>query len=259
MQMPRKAREKSRSGIYHVLVRGINRQDIFQDDEDRQKYLETMRKIKEKSQCQLYGYCLMSNHVHLLIQEGKEEISQVMKRLGASYAYWYNWKYERSGHVFQDRYKSEIVEDDKYFLAVLRYIHRNPLQANIVNDIGNYRWSSYEAYLTDRSQGTDLINMEFALGIFGANIRDAVEGYIRYMKESNSSGFLEDSKREKRTDDEVRYELRKRQAEKSITDLERMSRNERNEILRELKAIDGISIRQLARITGLGRNVIANT
>lgn len=88
----------------------------------------------------------MDNHVHILIREGKEPLSKVMKRIGVSYVYWYNWKYERNGHLFQDRYKSEPVEDDKYLLTVIRYIHQNPLKAGIVDSIDQYQWSSHHEY-----------------------------------------------------------------------------------------------------------------
>jgi REP element-mobilizing transposase RayT len=141
--MPREAREKSKRGIYHVMLRGINRQDIFGDDEDRIKFVETMADCKVISGYKLYGYCLMSNHVHILIKIEKEPIEQVFKRIGARYVHWYNWKYERCGHLFQDRFKSEVVENDSYFLVVLRYILQNLVKAGLTASIGEYRWSSY--------------------------------------------------------------------------------------------------------------------
>ena len=87
----------------------------------------------------------MSNHIHLLIEEGREDLGIVFRRIGARYVYWYNRKYKRSGHLFQDRYKSEAVKNDKYLLTVLRYIHQNPIKAGIENDIRKYPWSSYNA------------------------------------------------------------------------------------------------------------------
>ena len=145
--MPRSARKRSASGIYHIMLRGINRQDIFHDEDDKQRFLGILKKVKETSLCEVYGYCLMGNHVHLLIREGKEALSQIMKRVGTAYAYWYNTKYERIGHLFQDRFKSENVDDDSYFLSVLRYIHQNPLKAKMVNTMSEYVWSSYESYI----------------------------------------------------------------------------------------------------------------
>lgn len=101
----------------------------------------------------------MSNHIHLLIKEGKAELGIVFRRIGARFVYWYNSKYVRSGHLFQDRYKSEVVEDDKYFMTVLRYIHQNPVKAGIENDIAKYQWSSYNEYLRENS----ICNTKFAL------------------------------------------------------------------------------------------------
>jgi REP element-mobilizing transposase RayT len=110
--MPRKPREKGETGIYHVIVRGVGQQDIFHEEDDFHRYLETTKKISLESGVSILGYCLMTNHVHLLLRENNGDISVFMKRLDVSYAYWYNWKYERIGHVFQDRFKSECVEDD---------------------------------------------------------------------------------------------------------------------------------------------------
>ena len=129
INMPRQARRKSESGIYHILLRGINRQQIFEDIEDFEKFLEVLKDCKAISDYKLFAYCLMSNHVHLLIKEEKEPIEQIMKRIATRFVYWYNIKYQRVGHLFQDRFKSEPVENDAYFMTVIRYIHQNPLKA----------------------------------------------------------------------------------------------------------------------------------
>ena len=127
--MARLARERSNSGIYHVMVRGINRQSLFEDDEDRQRLIQTIGVYKSISNYDLYGYCLMNNHIHLLMRETREPISQAIKRISSSYVHWYNLKYKRCGHLFQERFKSEVVETNAYFLTVLRYIHQNPIKA----------------------------------------------------------------------------------------------------------------------------------
>jgi len=131
--MPRVARIKSNSKIYHIMIRGINQQNIFSVNEDNEKFIAILAKYHQKSEYEIYAYCLMGNHVHLLIKEGREPISNFMKRIGTSYVSWYNWQYNRKGHLFQDRYKSQPVENDAYFLTVLRYIHQNPLKADLVN------------------------------------------------------------------------------------------------------------------------------
>ena len=141
--MPRQARRKSESGIYHIILRGINQQQIFEDEEDSRRFLETLSKYKEQCGYEIYAYCLMGNHVHILLKEGKENLTLVLKRIAGSYVYWYNWKYHRSGHLFQDRFKSEPVEDDAYFLTVIRYIHQNPVKAGICRNVDGYKFSSY--------------------------------------------------------------------------------------------------------------------
>jgi len=104
-------------------LRGINRGDIFFDDDDSLRFLETLAQKKRNQEYELYGYCLMSNHVHLLVRENEDTVSRTMSRIGTSYAKWYNQKYSRSEHVFQGRYGSECVEEDKYLLTVVRYMH----------------------------------------------------------------------------------------------------------------------------------------
>ena len=101
--MARTARATGDSGIYHVMLRGINRQRIFEDDEDRDRFLEILKKSKEKDGFDLIAWCLMPNHVHLMIHENEVKLGTIFRRIGASYVYWFNGKYERTGHLFQDR------------------------------------------------------------------------------------------------------------------------------------------------------------
>ena len=121
--MPRTGRAKSKTKIYHLILRGINKQTIFEDDEDRIKFIQTLKECKNRSSMEIFAYCLMSNHIHLLIKEGKEDLGITMRRLGAMYVYWYNCA-RQACHLFQDRYKSENVEDRNYLLTVLRHIHQ---------------------------------------------------------------------------------------------------------------------------------------
>ena len=159
--MARKARIKSETGIYHIMLRGINKQDIFLDDEDYRKFLKTLNDCKKKSHFELYAYCLMSNHIHLLLKENENDISTIIKQIACSYVYWFNRKYERVGHLFQDRFRSEPVDNDEYFLTVLRYIHQNPVKAKIAAQCDDYLYSSYKLYFID----TVLIDKEFTFSI----------------------------------------------------------------------------------------------
>ena len=140
INMPRQARKTSGTGIYHVMLRGINRQDIFEDDEDYMKFLQSLHQLVEcydergyrvPSLCHFYAYCLMPNHVHLLIQEKTVAIGEIVKRITISYAYHFNKKYQRNGHLFQERFRSEPVDDIGYFKTLLCYIHQNPVHAGL--------------------------------------------------------------------------------------------------------------------------------
>ncbi len=150
--MPRRARKRSESGLYHVMLRGGNRQRIFHDETDYRIFLEGLRKYRDLCGFTLHAYCLLPNHVHLLIRENPsgETVSQVMKRLGVWYVARYNRRYERSGGLFEDRFRSEAVDSDAYFTTVIRYIHRNPVKAGIVDEPGRYPYSSYLEYVAPR-------------------------------------------------------------------------------------------------------------
>ena len=140
--MSRQARAKSSSGIYHVILRGINKQLLFECQADYDAFLNMLKSAKEKEPCNLFAYCLMPNHVHLLLQITDETPAHFLKRLAGSYALWFNNKYERTGHLFQNRYLSETVENDAYLLTVIRYIHMNPVKAGLCSSMDDYEYSS---------------------------------------------------------------------------------------------------------------------
>ena len=179
--MPRSARKKSATDIYHVMLRGINRQDIFQDEEDYRRFLRTLSECKALSGFELLCYCLMPNHVHLLIRVKNEPLDKIFRRIGSRYVYWYNAKYERVGHLFQDRYKSEPVEDDAYFLTVFRYILQNPMKAGLETAPGSYPWTSFAAYRTGDNILTDTA---YASGYFQS--RDDLLAFLRQHNEERA-------------------------------------------------------------------------
>lgn len=145
--MPRALRKKSRTGIYHVTMRGVNKADIFHNEEDYHTFLNYLKNSKDNSNAEIYAYCLMTNHIHLLIKEAEEDLAITIQRLGAGFVGWYNKKYERVGHLFQSRYFSDVVESDPYLLMVMRYIHQNPVKAGLVSRVMDYRWSSIHEYM----------------------------------------------------------------------------------------------------------------
>jgi len=146
--MPRTARIAPREHIYHVLTRGNNRQDVFEEDEDFRKYMGLLVLYKGKFHFKLYHYVMMTNHVHLVIEPSEEggSLSEIMKGINLSYARHYKQKYGHTGHFWQDRYKSILVSKDEYLLACGSYVELNPVRAKMVKDPVDYGWSSYQAY-----------------------------------------------------------------------------------------------------------------
>lgn len=249
--MVRHARQRCESGVYHVVLRGINRGDIFFDDDDCLQFLETLTLKKSNQEYELYGYCLMSNHVHLLLRENEDTVSRTMSRIGTSYAKWYNQKYERSGHVFQGRYGSECVEDDKYLLTVIRYIHNNPMKAGLVREPEVYRWSSIHSYTGGKEQPEGLIETEFILSLFHQNPIEGIQPFREFMQQENEDICLDDKIQCKKTDGEVKAEIEALMDGELIGKLQGMEKEKRNVILRTIKSSEGITLRQIARVTGL--------
>lgn len=249
--MSRVPRKKSNSGIYHIMLRGINRQTIFEGDQDKIKFLQTLQKYKAISQYELYSYCLMDNHVHLLIKESKETISEVMKRISSSYVYWYNLKYERCGHLFQERFKSESVENRDYFLTVLRYIHQNPIKAHLETYVFECKWTSIHEYVGK----VKIVDIDLGLQLFSSDRKKAIQLFTAYMNEVNNDQCLDDQAKVRMSDSEVReylYEL-------GITNssmLQNMEKGNRDATLAKLKKLNGVTIGQLSRVTGISKSVI---
>lgn len=254
--MPRKARNKSECGIYHIMLRGINRQTIFEDDEDKEKFLQTLSEIKDKSECRIFAYCLMNNHIHLLIKEEKEPIEIIFKRIGARYVYWYNWKYDRCGHLFQDRYRSEPVENDIYFLTVLRYILLNPKKSNLCNNLDEYRWSSFNDYMSENNYEYKITDINFALDMFAQEKEKQVGLFYNYINVSNDDKCLDLQEVKKKVGDEELKEEIKNKLKLEPNKIQNLSPDEQIKIIKKIKEIKGVSLRQISRITGFSVNKI---
>jgi len=249
--MPRGTRKKSTTGIYHVVLRGINKQRIFEDTQDYRKFLETIKISKDKSGYTLFAYCLMNNHIHLLIKEGTESLGNTFRRIGASFVYWYNWKYSRCGHLFQDRYKSEPVETDRYFLTVSRYIHQNPIKAGIVKGIEQYSWSSYQEYITK----PEICDTVFALKLFSEDYQEAFALWQEFNQAENNDQCLEYDDGTRLNDKEAKELILSIVDVKIPTEIQRYEKQKRNLIIKTLKD-QGLPVRQIARLTGISYGVI---
>jgi putative transposase len=250
--MARSARKRSESGIYHVVTRGNNKQDIFLDDDDRQQYYMVLAQAKQNSDFSLYAYCFMDNHVHLLIKENLESVSEVMRRIGSSYVYRFNLKHERVGYLFQDRYKSEPVLDDGYFITVLRYIHKNPVKAGLVEKAGDYIWSSYRDYLSGRG----ITDQLFALKLFSQNRVKAVQLFQDYHQQSNDDRCLDIELIDKLSENEALGAILEAFQVESIEELTNLDNKRKREALKILKSNYKLSIRQIEKLTGINRGII---
>ncbi len=268
--MPREARKFASSGYYHVVARGIGHQILFEQEEDYLQILKTIEKCKTEERFEVIAYCLMENHIHLLLC-AERGLSNIMKRIFTSYATYYNKKYERVGHLFQNRFMSEPIENEAYLFTVIRYIHNNPPKAGICPR-EQYRWSSWREYM---SVG-DLVSTKKVLDMFGGK-----EAFIQYSKAKDETECLEISKPRLLSDQSARemiiqmldleaYRIRDGECMKGEDETERTSndsgggivtrmrglgRKDRDHMIKRFKE-EGLSVRQIERLTGISRGVI---
>lgn len=252
--MPRVARKKSKTGIYHIIHRGNNRQMIFKDDEDRSKFLYKLIDYKEICEYEIYAYCLMGNHMHLVLKEGLEPLEQIMRRIGASYVHWYNSKYERIGNLFQDRFKSEPVNTDAYLKTVIRYVHQNPVKAKIAKDLLDYKWSSYGEYIG--SSKNILIDKDYILEMFSENSEKALKEFAAFHNIYKDDKCLEIEEKKKIISDGELVKIIKNTFDIDPKAIKNEEKNIMNDILKKTLEIEGVTTRQLARVTEISPNTI---
>lgn len=244
--MPRSARKQSESDVYHVISRGVNQSIIFEDDSDNGRFLEMLREAFWKEGVELYCWCLMGNHFHLLVHADSERLSAAMKSLLARYAVYFNTRHGRSGHLFQDRFRTEAVDTDEYLMTVVRYIHQNPLKAGLA-DSCDYRWSSYGEYCS----AGDTCSTERVLGIFGG-----LGPFTEFHAVDSDDRCLDvTAPRRRMGDAEAISFVESEFGLGTIGRIAGMPAEERNAILRKMKQA-GISIRQAQRLTGVGKRIV---
>ena len=249
MSMPRKARLKSRSNIYHVMLRGINRQTIFEDNGDRHYFLTVLKTCKELSGFKLYAFCLMSNHIHLLIETGDEPLVQIFKRIGGRYVGWYNHKYERVGHLFQDRFRSENVETDQYFMTVLRYILQNPMKAGMEDHPGTYRWSSFLAYEKGAGSITDT---QYAFDLFHSK-----SSLMEYLQQTGDDAVMDEPDYRWRIKDDVAKQIMTRISQCTcISDYQKLESSVQKQYAAEMY-LENLTMGQISRLTGMSKTTIS--
>ncbi|CUH97709.1 hypothetical protein P22_3844 [Propionispora sp. 2/2-37] len=263
--MPRQSRKLSESKIYHVMIRGNERKNIFLTEEDKQRFIDTLCEKNKDQTYAIYAYCLMDNHVHLLINEGSDGISQIMKRINISYVYYFNKKYGRMGHLFQDRFKSEPVDTDVYLLSAVRYIHNNPVKAGIVNVAEQYQWSSYRLYVQTRGQSS-FVDREFILSLFSNVAEKSIQLFVEYSKMPNDECFIdlpeEEIGKPIQTEGQVK-EFVNNYLSCRDTCIKELKHKDNASLLRELisklKTESNLSVRQIANLLEVNRNIVQRT
>lgn len=188
--MPRKARAEVEGGLYHVITRGNNRQRIFNSPPDYEKFLSLLAVQKINLPFFLYAYCLMSNHVHLLIERQASPVGQIMHRLLTGYAQYYNRRHRKVGHLLQGRYKAILCQSDRYLSELVRYIHLNPVRARIVRKPEECQYSSHRAYLG--LEPARIVDIDPVLRHFGAKSSVARESYRQFVAAGIKHGRREE-------------------------------------------------------------------
>jgi putative transposase len=245
--MPRQARQFSNSGYYHVVSRGAEHQNIFNDDEDFQCMLQALHKLKQAINFEIYAYCLMGNYMHLVIKEKKTgDISLIMKRLMTKYAIYFNRKYKRCGSLVTNRYKSTPVKIDEHFLPLLCYIHQSPVKARLVAKVEDYSYSSFQEYI----YGGDITDTAFAIVLAGRN-----EWLLMHEQECEED--FDTFGKQMLSDEEIIRKIKFCTGGREPEEIREWPKDVRNAMLKQLREEEELSIRQIERLTGISRGVIA--
>ena len=187
--MPRQARLDAPGTLHHVMIRGIEGANIFWDDEDREHFLSRVGTIGKATETRILAWALLDNHVHMLLFSGSSGLPRFMRRLLTGYAVWFNRRHQRSGHLFQNRYKSIVCEEDRYLLELVRYIHLNPLRSRVVQsleELERYRWSGHGVIVGKVQR--DWQEKEYVLDQFGRGERQSIRAYRKFMEEGKGLG-----------------------------------------------------------------------
>ena len=244
------------------MMRGINHENIFNDEEDYFQFIVTLDRMRfryddEGSPCGInctyYAYCLMSNHIHLLIREREESIGETIKRIASSYVFYYNRKYGRDGHLFRDRFKSEPVNDMGYFTTLLRYIHQNPVKAKLVERVSDYLYSSWGEF--DGTVEPVFQICDTATVLKRLPFDELKEWVDEPLEDDISCIDIEDISRGRPSDDQVWLMIKEYTGATNSNAFQQLEDEIKRDVLKTLKS-KGASHRQLERLTGVGRGII---
>jgi REP element-mobilizing transposase RayT len=187
--MPRQSRIDAAGALHHITIRGIERRRIFVDDQDREDFIERLSQLLQETKTLCYAWALMSNHVHLLLRTGISPIASIMRRLLTGYAVGFNRRHRRYGHLFQNRYKSILCEEDPYLQQLVAYIHLNPVRAGMVEDIATlkaYPFTGHSALMGKMLRPWQ--DTEFVLALFGGTLSEARRSLQEYLSKWSTRG-----------------------------------------------------------------------
>lgn len=246
------------------MLRGINRQDIFEDELDYTTFIKILSAIRDKTQegsktkivpCHFYAYCLMPNLVHLLLSEKDWTVSDVVKSIASSYVFYYNKRYGRIGHLFQDRFKSEPCDDSDYFLTLFRYIHQNPVKAKLVAKAEDYDFCSWRNdYLDLDSKYEKVCYTSAAVNRFGlTELESIVEQPL-----TEDVNCIDIGERRVVSDGSVRDLLLSTSGIRNIAEFQQLDKHDLKTIIRRVMQEMKVGPRQMSRVTGMSYNIVRN-
>lgn len=245
--MPRQPRRISMTGIYHIMTRGINKEQIFDRTIYRNRILETIMKIRSDLEFDIIAYCVMNNHMHLLMKIDDNLLDLFMKKLNIRFAIFYNKVEDRYGHVFQDRFKSEPVEDEGYYIGVIRYIHNNPVKAGMINHIEKYIWSSAKDYI---NQDSKLITDKYLKEVI--DLFNNIDEFIKFHNLEDDNIYIDTVEEENENIHNLINKIINEFVKKNnITEQKRVSKYKKEELAEILIKLDLITYREIAELCNL--------
>ena len=246
--MPRAARMRSETNIYHIMLRGINHQTIFEDDNDYYKFITLLSTSKKELGFEIFAYCLMNNHVHLVLRAPLSELEIIFKKVTGPFASFYNYKYERCGHLFQDRYKSEAINSESQLFQTIKYVHFNPVKAGLCGDPADYRFSSYSEYLY--FENSSLCDLDLIFGMID------YDEFINLHKAASDYACMDlDTQRFFLNDDQAKRVIEQEFQNTDRSYFNSLNKADRDKCIRRLRELK-LTIKQISRLTGIGISVV---
>ena len=252
--MARTKRNFGSIGLNHCIIRGIDKRDIFFDIQDRKKFLKGLKEYKEKYNICIGTYVLMQNHVHIVMQGENKDISDFFHSLLISYSSYFNKKYDRVGHLFENRYKNKMINNERYLKNVVKYIHYNPQKAGICK-FNNYKWSGYQELLNQKTW----LDKELIMLYYSDDIEEATKifqnehfnGLQRYYED-----YVEYELVRNLSDEQVKRLIDDKMKEIQNKNDDLLGKEKNKNILKEVLNIKGVSISQVNRVTGINRRLL---